>query len=270
MFALLSISIIVASFVLLSTASIDAVNDSYEYKKYQDGWVIERVMKGVEFYYVENGIYPLAITAMDDTHLEPFMYVATQSDRFKYRVANTLTDGFWEFDRAAALYEDPKNTVDDFSANDPVFDTVSYNSCGTGTFDNDPDWCPRHGAYAVVAETREYANTMFGEVIYQLDFVLSKVAKGYSAAGQFPSFGLSIGNSQILASLAGYGGGPAGCQGSFSSQTIEFDCGDFYSVGGNQVIFNYLSPTHIAVTLRTEFKNSIGQNISISRELRAE
>ena len=270
MFALLSLAIIVTTFIFVTGLTVSAIEESYEFKTIQDSWVIERVMTGVEYYYVENGAYPASISVLDDTELEAYIYFSRTTDRFKYRVASSLTDGFWEFDRAASLFEDPKNTVDNFSVTDPVFDSTAHNSCGVGTFDNDADWCPRSGSMAIVLETREYANSMNKAVIFQLDSVLSKIAKAYSATGQFPSFGIGAGNSQSIRTIASYTGTPATCQGSFSIQNVEFDCGDLYSIGGSQVEFNYISPTHIAVSLRTPFRNSSGQNISISRELRAE
>lgn len=263
MFAFLFIAIGLLIFSTLDSA-IERVQERYDYYRSQSiAYHIKALGDGLQKHYFEypaQGFLSPDLVAMRPgfEHLRLHLNDVTQ-----FAMTIGVNDSQWKFNRLALWFESPRlylGNADYLSA--------TYNTCGTGDFYTAESWCGNTNSLWLKFENRENKAELIVSEKQRMQRTLQKFLRRYSDDRKFTT--LANGTLVNLATLVGYSGTAANCQGNFTYQGIPFACDDFFNYWGNSIAFNQVSEDHIALVNRTGVEQSSGQFIRLAEEARLE
>lgn len=208
-------------------------------------------------YAEENGAYPASLSALASA--AGFEYVrpdAASTTAYGYSTTSGITDGVWQFSRAAVF------TLK-FNQGQTTASYITTNACGSGSATTASSWCGSNDSFWARRETRERnVPDLVAERLRQ-QRLMQKLVNSYNANQVFPNPG---GSYSDFASLAGYAGTAKTCTGVFVWNAVPLDCGDLYSVWGTPSYLNYLSEQHIAIVSESNVKDASGNLINVATD----
>lgn len=131
--------------------------------------------------------------------------------------------------------------------------SIDKNGCGSGDFKTNGEWCPENAALFSVFETRSYVNQDKIKLRLSLDKTVAKFINGFDK--KFPT---AAGNAQTLARLTNYLGSAKNCSGPFYVGSTLLTCQDLFTPWGEDVMYNRLSDTRIALVGEIPHKEIVG------------
>lgn len=224
-----------------------------------------QIAEGIERYIQLNGEAPPDISTLMDA--DGFQHLrAARNPWQRYERSATISDGVWQFQRAAA-----------WTAIRPDGGATyrSENTCGTGDVGSAQAWCGSADGTWYRNETKERYNQEMSAQRIQMARTLQLFADHWTAKQAFPSTGndgavLSGGQHRALASLAGYQGAAGSCTGVHVWSGIPLDCGALFDVWGQPVKYQFQSPTLMVLSTETPFKAADGLPVVVATPLQAQ
>ena len=221
---------------------------------------VAQIARTVMDWHNATGSYPadLATLAAWRRDIAPI----TARGAVEYRLAPSLDDGVWRYDRSVVAAQPPSTWMpwDDFFA-------AGQNACGEA-FATAADWCGRSDAHWWRSEGRDGITATFSAQRQRMRLTLNRVARHFNASQSLPA-GLADGSTSTLASLAGYGGAATNCFGVRLWDAMPLGCEDLYSVWGTPVVAHRASG-RLYLVARSTFTRSDGTSVPVSSHLDTE
>ncbi|SIR01666.1 hypothetical protein [Marinobacterium stanieri] len=246
MWSLLLIALFTWLAVALENRAADLAELTNTWNQKRQALVTQRLGRGIEQWSQTSTVLPADFDTLVAT--EGFEHLRTSGNRdwSGYAVTNLINDGVWQFQRGIIFSLSPTF----WSGASNGFDTDSFladNQCGDTAFSDAVDWCAAPGARWHITDPRLQMTPWMVQQTHQLENLLDKWGRYYSANGEWPDDG---GGTLSLASAVGVSASN-NCRGEKSYEGIPLNCDEIFSVaGGYPVRYRQLSDSRIALQAR--------------------
>jgi hypothetical protein len=222
-----------------------------------------RMAEGLAAYRAEKGTMPASLDALI---AEPgFEYLGSYRNQWMgYAVSGTLTDGTWQFERAAMWTARRKDGGATYA---------TENECGTGDVYTAQSWCGAKDGTWFRVESREFFPDEITQEKVRQRRTLQLLADYWTAKQSFPRVGnngvtLASGQLAPLPALVGYTGTAATCSGVYTWMGIPFDCGALFDVWGSPVGYQYQNDAYVILASEAPFASATGVRVIVASPLK--
>lgn len=263
MYPILVLALAIWFTTIMDSLTIQNRELASRYRSWSKQQQLVGIAENIEQFYQEHGDFPASLTTL--AAATGFEQVRGLADAWQtYAISPTLSDGVWQFSRAALFSQDP-------SRGTTSAQYLATNACGTGSFDTATSWCGSRDSRWYRRETRERYNDEIMTQRVRMMRTLQKFADYYNSNTSFPATdhlnaALGVGSITALATLAGYAGTATGCTGAYVYHGVPIDCADMYDLWGNAVGYQFESAKRVILVSETPIVNHSGNRVVVASE----